>query len=341
MSIPTRTLGLNGPEVPAVGLGLMSIGGVYGAAPSDEDRLALLDHAHSIGQWFWDTADIYSDSEEIVGKWRAKNPEKAKDIFLATKFAIQIHEGFRQTLDTSPEYARTALERSLERLQTDCIDLYYAHRVDGVTPIEKTVEAFIEFKKEGKIRYIGLSEVSAATLRRAHAVHPITAVQLEYSPVALDIEDPKIGLLETCRELGVAVVAYSPTGRGVLTGRHLTRESISKDFFLNALPKYSEENFPKVQKLYEVIKGVAEKKGVTPSQTVIAWLLAREPFVFPIPGTRSIKYLEENTASVNVTLTEEENEAITEAANATKLVGDRYPPGFTPDNYTFGETPAL
>lgn len=147
MSIPTRALGRNGPEIPSVGLGLMSIGGVYGTAPSDEDRLALLDRAHGIGQWFWDTADIYADSEDIIGTWRTKNPEKAKDIFLASKFAIQVHDGFRQTLDTSPEYARTALEKSLKRLQTDSIDLYYAHRVDGKTPIEKTIEAMVQFKK--------------------------------------------------------------------------------------------------------------------------------------------------------------------------------------------------
>lgn len=147
MSIPTRALGRNGPEIPSVGLGLMSIGGVYGTAPSDEDRLALLDRAHGIGQWFWDTADIYADSEYIIGTWRTKNPEKAKDIFLASKFAIQVHDGFRQTLDTSPEYARTALEKSLKRLQTDSIDLYYAHRVDGKTPIEKTIEAMVQFKK--------------------------------------------------------------------------------------------------------------------------------------------------------------------------------------------------
>ncbi|KAL4786857.1 NADP-dependent oxidoreductase domain-containing protein [Aspergillus varians] len=340
MSIPTRALGRNGPQVSSVGFGLMSIGGVYGAAPSDEDRLALLDRAHAIGQWFWDTADIYADSEDIVGIWRAKNPEKAKDIFLASKFGIQIHEGMRQTIDTSPEYARVALEKSLKRLQTNTIDLYYAHRVDGKTPIEKTVEAMVQFKKEGKIRYIGLSEISADTLRRAHAVHPISAVQVEYSPFALDIEDPQIALLETCRELGVTVVAYSPVGRGLLTGKHVTRESISKDFFLTLLPRLSEENFPAIQRLYESIKAVAVKKGTTPPQTTLAWLLAREPFVIPIPGTRSIKYLEENTASAQIHLTEEENQIITDAANATKLVGDRYPAGF-PGTYEFGTTPAL
>ncbi|KAL4959371.1 NADP-dependent oxidoreductase domain-containing protein [Aspergillus stella-maris] len=340
MSIPTRALGRFGPQVSSVGFGLMSIGGVYGAAPSDEERLALLDHAHSIGQWFWDTADIYQDSEDIIGKWRAKNPTKAKDIFLATKFAIQIQENFSQTLDTSPEYARVALERSLKRLQTDTIDLYYAHRVDGKTPIEKTVEALVQFKNEGKIRHIGLSEVSAATLRRAYAVHPIAAVQVEYSPVALDIEESRVGLLEACRELGVAVVAYSPVGRGLLTGRYPTREAVAKDFFLSLLPRFSEENFPKILRLYEAIQQVAAKKQVTPTQVALAWLLARESFVIPIPGTRSIKYLEENTASAQIHLTPEENQLITNAADATKLEGDRYPAGF-PDNYVLGDTPPL
>ncbi|KAL3431583.1 NADP-dependent oxidoreductase domain-containing protein [Aspergillus tetrazonus] len=343
MSIPTRALGRNGPEVSSVGLGLMSIGGIYGAAPSDEDRLALLDRAHAIGQWFWDTADVYFDSEDIVGTWRAKNPTKAKDIFLASKFGITMHKDGSQTVDTSPEYARVALERSLKRLQTGTIDLYYAHRVDGKTPIEKTVEAMAQFKKSSRlplIRFLGLSEVSADTLRRAHAVHPITAVQVEYSPFTLDIEDPRVALLETCRELGVAVVAYSPVGRGLLTGRYATRESITKDFFLSIMPRYSEENFPAIQKLYESIKDVAKKKGVTPTQASLAWLLAREPFVIPIPGTRSIKYLEENTASAQIQLTVEENQRITEAANATKLVGARYPAGF-PENYEFGTTPEL
>ncbi|KAL4939918.1 hypothetical protein BDV06DRAFT_224582 [Aspergillus oleicola] len=340
MSIPTRELGRNGPLVSSVGFGLMSIGGIYGTAPSDEERLALLDHAHAIGQWFWDTADIYLDSEDIIGKWRAKNPTKAKNIFLATKFAIQHKEDWSQTVDTSPEYARVALEKSLKRLQADTIDLYYAHRVDGKTPIEKTVEAMVRFKKEGKIRHLGLSEVSAATLRRAHAVHPIAAVQVEYSPIALDIEESHFALLETCRELGVAVVAYSPVGRGLLTGRYPTHEAVSKDFFLNLLPRFSEENFPKIQKLYEVIHQVAAKKEVTTTQVTLSWLLAREPFVIPIPGTRSIKYLEENTASAQIQLTPEENQLITDAANATKLEGDRYPAGF-PDNYVLGDTPPL
>jgi aryl-alcohol dehydrogenase-like predicted oxidoreductase len=179
--------------------------------------------------------------------------------------------------------------------------------------------------REGKIRYIGLSEVSAATLRRAHAVNPVSAVQVEYSPFALDIEQPQIALLEACRELGVAVVAYSPVGRGLLTGRYTTRESVTKDMFLNALPRFSEENFPAIQRLNEVIKSVATKKNITPAQTALAWLSAREPFVIPIPGTRSIKYLKENTAAAKIELTIEENQFITHAANATKLVGGRYP----------------
>ncbi|KAL4756840.1 NADP-dependent oxidoreductase domain-containing protein [Aspergillus foveolatus] len=257
------------------------------------------------GSKWTSTADVYFDSEDIVGIWRAKNPTKAKDIFLASEFAITLHEHGSQTVDTSSEYARVALERSLKRLQTGIIK-------------SKTVEAMAQFKKEGTIRFFGLSEVSAGTLRRAHAVHPITTVQVEYSPFTLDIEDPRVALLGTWRELGVAVVVYSPVGRGLLTGRYATRESITKDFFLN----------------------VAKKKGVAPIQATLAWLLAREPFVVPIPGTRSIKDLEENTASAQLQLTDEENKRITEAANATKLLGAGYPAGF-PDNYGFGTTPEL
>ncbi|KAE8343188.1 hypothetical protein BDV24DRAFT_172953 [Aspergillus arachidicola] len=341
MTPPTRTLGRHGPQVSSIGLGLMSIGGVYGAAPSDEDRIALLDHAHAIGQWFWDTADVYFDSEEIIGKWRAKNPEKAKDIFLASKFGIRVFPDGRQATDSSPEYAKSALEKSLKRLQTKTIDLYYAHRVDNKTPIEKTIQAMVQFKEEGKIRYLGLSEVSANTLRRAHAVHPITAVQVEYSPFALDIEQPQIALLDTCRELGIAVVAYSPVGRGLLTGRYTSRESLAKDTFLSLLPRYSEENFPAIRRLYDAINSVASEKGVTPAQASLAWLSARDQLVIPIPGTRSIKYLEENTAAANIRLTVEESQLLTDAANATKLVGDRYPPGLVPDNFEFGETPEL
>ncbi|OKL59915.1 hypothetical protein UA08_04909 [Talaromyces atroroseus] len=342
MAPTMRTLGTNGPSVPTVGFGLMSIGGIYGAAPSDAERTALLDHAHAIGETFWDTADVYQDSEDAVGLWIKQNPQKRKDIFLATKFGIRFDLAtYSQTLHSDPEYVKVACDKSLKRLNTDWIDLYYCHRVDGKTPIEKTVEAMVELKNQGKIRHIGLSEVTADTLRRAHAVHPITAVQLEYSPIAIEIEDPNIGLLETARELGVATVAYSPMGRGVLTGGYKTAEAVhAKDPFLAMLPRFSKENFPKILSMTATFEQIATRKGCTVGQLSVAWVLSRGDNVFAIPGTRSIKYLDENFASRQVTLTPEEEEVLTKTVSATKLDGARYPASF-PEGYEFGETPAL
>ncbi|CRG92417.1 hypothetical protein PISL3812_09476 [Talaromyces islandicus] len=340
MAIQTRTLGKNGPAVPALGLGLMSIGGIYGSAPSDVERTALLDHAHAIGETFWDTADVYYDSEDAVGLWNKSNPEKRKDIFLATKFAIGMNpKTGAQLLRSDPEYVKEACEKSLKRLQTHYIDLYYCHRVDGTTPIEKTVEAMVELKKQGKIRHLGLSEVSAATLRRAHAVHPIAAIQLEYSPFAVDIEEPEINLFETARELGVAIVAYSPIGRGLLSGKYKSHEDIT-DPFLSLLPRFSKENFPKIQQVITTIESIAAKKGSSPAQVAIAWVLSRGENLFAIPGTRSIKYLDENFASLEVELSPGEIGLITKTVNSSKLDGKRYPEGF-PAAYEFGETPAL
>ncbi|KAI9042056.1 putative aldo/keto reductase [Aspergillus affinis] len=340
MSLPTRTLGRNGPKVTGVGLGLMSIGGVYGPKGTDEERFALLDKAHEIGEHFWDTADLYSDSEELIGKWIRKNPAKAKDIFLATKFAITMGADGSINLDSSPEYVKAACQRSLDKLGVETIDLYYCHRVDGKTPIEKTIEAMVELKKEGKICYLGISEVSADTLRRAHAVHPISALQVEYSAFALDIEDPKIDLLRTCRELGIAVVAYSPIGRGILTGRYKSHEDLGHEPFLAALPRYFPENFPKILDLIETFKTVATRKGCTPVQLAIAWLMARGDNIIPIPGTRSTKYLAENVGAIHVKITDEEQEQINEVVQNSVLQGDRYPQG-VPTSFALGDTPPL
>ncbi|GAD97551.1 aldo-keto reductase (AKR13), putative [Paecilomyces variotii No. 5] len=341
MAIPTRTLGKNGPSVPALGFGLMSIGGIYGAAPSNADRLALLDHAHAIGSRFWDTADVYFDSEDAIGEWIRQNPDKRKDIFLATKFALQMDPATgAQTVRSDPEYVKEACEKSLKRLGTDYIDLYYCHRVDGKTPIEKTVEAMVELKNERKIHYIGLSEVSASTLRRAHAVHPISAVQVEYSPFALDIEDPKVGVLQTARELGITIVAYSPMGRGLLTGRYNSYEDVAQNPFLSMMPRFSKDNFPKILELIKKIRTTAAQKGCTVGQLTMAWMLSRGDDIIPIPGTRSIKYLDENFATLQVKLSPEDYKELTEAVMATTLDGARYPAGF-PDNYELGETPAL
>ncbi|KAJ5731107.1 NADP-dependent oxidoreductase domain-containing protein [Penicillium malachiteum] len=326
MPIPTRALGLGGPQVPAIGFGLMSIGGTYGSAGSLDEKVAVLEHAHATGQWFWDTADLYADSEDIVGEW-VKRSGNRDDIFLATKFAIQMDANYKITIRSDPEYVKLACEKSLKRLGVDVIDLYYCHRVDEVTPIEKTVEAMVELKNEGKIRYLGLSEVSAATLRRAHAVHPITALQIEYSPFALDIESPKVDLLNTCRELGIAVVAYSPIGRGLLTGQIQKFEDIPQDDFRRILPKYQPEHFPKILELVEGLKKVADAHQATPSQVTLAWLLAQGPEIIPIPGTRSPQRVDENTNAALIKLTDEEVQTIRQLIQRTEVEGDRYTSG--------------
>ncbi|KNG80460.1 aldo/keto reductase [Aspergillus nomiae NRRL 13137] len=338
MSPPLRTLGHNGPQVNAVGLGLMSIGGIYGAASSIEEGVAFLDHAYATGQRFWDTADMYLSSEEIVGEW-IKRSGKRNDIFLATKFAVQAFDGKGLTIRSDPEYAKLACERSLKKLNVDTIDLYYCHRVDGVTPIEKTIEALVELKNEGKIRYIGLSEVSAATLRRAHAVHPISALQIEYSPFALDIESPNSDILDTCRELGVAVVAYSPIGRGILTGQIKSMADFPENDFRRFLPKYSEENFPKILELVQGLNDVAKAHNSTSTQIAIAWLLAQGPDIIPIPGTRAIARMDENSASAQIQLSDEEVSTIRELIKRTEVPGTRYPAEMM--GHVAADTPAL
>ncbi|KAJ5370368.1 uncharacterized protein N7496_006460 [Penicillium cataractarum] len=338
MSIPSRRLGPNGPQVPAVGLGLMSIGGIYGSAGSLDEKLAFLDHAHAIGQYFWDTADLYRDSEDIVGEW-FKRSGKRDDIFLATKFGVRRNDETGHLFARSdPEYVRIACEKSLKRLGVDTIDLYYSHRVDSITPIEKTIEAMVELKNEGKIRHLGISEVSAATLHRAHAIHPITALQIEYSPFALDIESPKIDVLNTCRELGIAVVAYSPIGRGILTGQIQSYEDLPKTDLRHNLPKYSPENFPKILNLLDGLKDVAKTHDATPAQVAIAWLLAQGPDIIPIPGTRSANRMEENNRSSLLQLSDKEVQDIRELIQENEVHGDRYLP--TMGRY-LSETPAL
>ncbi|KAJ5170554.1 Aldo/keto reductase subgroup [Penicillium coprophilum] len=339
MSLPTRPLGRNGPQVPAVGLGLMSLGSIYGDAGSLEDKVAFLEHAHAIGARFWDTADLYFDSEDAVGEWVKKSGNR-KDIFLATKFAIQFDTATGiQTLRSDPEYVKAACEKSLKKLGVEKIDLYYCHRVDGVTPIEKTIEAMVELKKQGKINYLGLSECSAATLRRAHAVHPIAAYQVEYSPFALDIESPTADILTTCRELGISVVAYSPVGRGILTGQIQSFSDIPENDFRRMLPKYAPEHFPKILELVQGLRDVANDHGSTPAQVAIAWLLAQGSDIIPIPGTKSIKNLDENTNSISLHLTDIELHKIRALIERTEIPGSRYPNVMM--GSVFGNTPPL
>ncbi|KAJ5788433.1 Aldo/keto reductase [Penicillium paradoxum] len=338
MSLPTRSLGRNGPQVPAVGLGLMSLGSIYGHAGSLEDKVAFLEHAHSIGARFWDTADLYFDSEDAVGEW-VKRSGNRNDIFLASKFGIQYDAARHvQTLRSDPEYVKAACEKSLKKLAVETIDLYYCHRVDGVTPIEKTIEAMVELKNQGKIKYLGLSECSASTLRRAHAIHPIAAYQVEYSAFAMEVET-STDILATCRELGIAIIAYSPVGRGILTGQIKSFSDIPETDFRRALPKYADENFPKIQELVRGVEDIANNHGSTAAQVAIAWLLAQGSDIIPIPGTKSIKYLDENTRSVSLQLPDVELKEIRALIARTEVSGTRYPTMMM--DSIFGDTPPL
>ncbi|GAB7352079.1 hypothetical protein MBLNU459_g2581t1 [Dothideomycetes sp. NU459] len=337
-SLPTRQLGKNGPKVTAIGYGAMGLSAFYGPPKPDEERFAVLDKAYESGELFWDSADIYMDNEDLLGKWFKANPGKREKIFLATKFANRQVDGNR-TVDSSPEYAKEACAKSLSRLGIDSIDLYYAHRLDGKTPVEKTVEAMAELKAEGKIKHLGLSECSSASLRRAHAVHPITAVQIEYSPFSLDIENAQVRLLETCRELGVAVVAYSPIGRGMLSGAIRSRDDLDDSDFRKLSPRFSEENFPKNLKLVDTISALAGKKGVTPAQLTLAWLLAQGDDIFPIPGTTNISRLEENLGALKIKLSADEEKEIRQACEAAEVHGARYPEAMSAA--LFADTPAL
>lgn len=314
----------------------MGLSVFYGPPKPDTERLALLDHAYKLGERFWDSSDFYGDNEVFIGKWFKANPDKRNDIFFATKFAASLKD---HKIDSSPEYCKAACDASLERLNIKQIDLYYCHRVDQKTPIEKTVQAMAELKQEGKIKYLGLSEISSATLRRAHKVHPISAVQVEYSPFALEIESAQIDLLKTCRELGVAVVAYSPLSRGMLTGAYKSADDFGEGDFRSFAPRFSKENFPKNLKLVEKIKEVAEKKGVTPGQATLAWLMAQGQDIFPIPGTTKKERLEENMGSLKVELTKEEVATIRKAVEEAEVAGTRYPEQFL--KMCYADTPEL
>ncbi|KAH8892847.1 aldo-keto reductase [Thozetella sp. PMI_491] len=321
-TFPTRPLGRNGPLVPRLGLGLMGASGVYGIPDEDAPRLALLDKAYEMGERFWDTADIYGDSEDLLGKWFAANPEKRKDIFLATKFGEGTLKG--KPNDSSPENCRECIDLSLKRLGLPFVDLFYIHRLDTVTPVEKTIQAMVELKNAGKIKYIGLSECSAATLRRAHAVHPVTCVQLEYSMFTKDIELPKYGLLETARELGIATVAYSPMARGLLAGSIRSRADFTKEGDRRGiLPWLSEENLDSNLALVAKLEGIAKAKGCTVAQLSLAWLLAQGDDIFPIPGSSKVPRLEANISSLQVVLTAEEEKTIRAISDERK--GERFP----------------
>lgn len=282
---------------------------------------------------------MYGDSEELLGNWFKANPEKRDNIFLATKFANKISENGSIVVDSSPEYVIEACSKSLSRLGVPSIDLYYCHRLDDKTPIEKTVEALAQLQKEGKIKYLGLSECSAESLRRAHKVHPIAAVQMEYSPFALEVESPQYNMLKTTRELGVALVAYAPLGRGFLSGTITSPNGFDDSDFRKYAPRFSAENFNKNLTLVELIKTLAEEKNATPSQLTLAWLSAQGGDIFPIPGTTNVDRLKENLKSLEIKLTPKEENQIRVACMEVEVAGGRYPEGHSAT--LFADTPAL
>ncbi|KAF2111439.1 NADP-dependent oxidoreductase domain-containing protein [Lophiotrema nucula] len=337
-TLPKRRLGKNGPEVAAIGFGAMGLSGSYGKPDENDTRFAVLDRALELGSTFWDSSDVYADNEDLLKLWFERTG-KRDQIFLCTKFGVTKGDDGMPAFRSDPEYVRQACEKSLKRLGVSKIDLYYCHRVDKKTPIERTVTALAQLKKEGKIGAIGLSEVSAETIRRAERVYHIDAVQLEYSPFALDIESPEIDILRTCRELGIAVVAYSPLGRGFLTGQIRSPNDFENGDFRKFAPRYNQDNFPKNLKLVENLERIARKKGCTPGQLSLAWLLAQGDDIIPIPGTKKIKYLDENVGAINVRLSTDEIQQIRSEIERVEVVGDRYPPAFA--QYSFCDTPPL
>jgi aryl-alcohol dehydrogenase-like predicted oxidoreductase len=317
----TRTLGADGPAVSEIGLGCMGMSAFYGQADEGEAR-ATIARAIELGCNFLDTSDMYGPftNEELLGSAIAGRRD---EVFLATKFGIKLVKAddlINRTIDGSAQYVREACDASLQRLGTDHIDLYYQHRVDPNTPIEETVGAMAELVQAGKVRYIGLSEASAETVRRAHAVHPITAVQSEYSLWTRDVEAE---ILPTLNELGIALVAYSPLGRGFLSGRFSSPEQLEESDYRRHGPRFNGENLKQNLELAARVRELASERDVTPGQLAIAWVLARGEQVVPIPGTKRVAYLEENLAAADVRLTDEEVEQIADAL--PQAAGTRYP----------------
>jgi len=321
-----RTIG--GVRVGEIGLGCMGMSWAYGA-PNDEESLKVLARSLEIGVNHWDTADLYGagDNEKLLAN---ALKGKREQVFLATKFGNvydrtltshqdQVQKEAPWIVDGTPAYARKCIDLSLQRLQVDHVDLYYLHRVDPQTPIEETVGAMADFVREGKVKHIGLSEAAVDTIQRANKVHPITAVQSEFSIWTRDYEDDVVPL---CAELGISFVAYSPLGRGFLTGNIRKPEDLAEDDWRRGHPRFQGENLVRNLRLVEVVEKIATERGVCPAQVALAWVLMQGNHILPIPGTKRQQYLEENASATNVILTSDDLIALDEAAHAE---GARYP----------------
>jgi aryl-alcohol dehydrogenase-like predicted oxidoreductase len=320
----TRQLGKNGPHVSAIGLGCMGMTDFYTPGTDTTEATATLHRALELGVNFLDTADMYGPhtNEALIGRAIAG---KRDQVFLASKFGI-VRDPANPALrgvDGRPEYIRNAIDGTLRRLGVDTLDLYYQHRIDPEVAIEETVGAMAELVKQGKVRYLGLSEASAATLERAHKVHPISALQSEYSLWSRDQEDN--GCLAACQRLGIAFVPYSPLGRGFLTGALKSQDDFDADDYRRFSPRFQGENFAKNLQLVHKVQALAADKGVSAGQLALAWVLAQGDYLIPIPGTKRRKYLEENVAALSIQLSPSELAALAAVFSPETTVGQRYP----------------
>ncbi|KAF9607051.1 hypothetical protein IFM89_030824 [Coptis chinensis] len=334
--IPKVKLGSQGLEVSKFGFGCMGLTGAYNDPVSDDVGITIIKDAFHKGVTFFDTSDVYgpNTNEALIGKALKQLPREK--IQLATKFGIVRIEPTQVVVKGTPDYVRDCCEASLKRLDVDYIDLYYQHRVDTSTPIEDTMRELKKLVEEGKIKYIGLSEASPDTIRRAHAVHPISALQMEWSLWTRDIEEEIVPL---CRELGIGLVPYSPLGRGFFAGKAVV-ESLQANSFLVSHPRFTGENFDKNKILYSRIANLAAKYGCTPAQLALAWVLHQGDDVVPIPGTTKIKNLDDNIGSFKVKLTEADLKEISEAVPADEVAGQRIHNNLHSCSWKFANTPS-